>query len=80
MYESVKGYPFELPFEQVASYFEVSGEERKSRPFVAYHALEAFITIDENVKKSLKTILGEGNYPKNQPLYGSCLFQRIGFI
>ena len=37
------GYPFELPFEQVCSYFEVEGDKRESRPFVAYHDLDAFL-------------------------------------
>ena len=44
------GYPFELPFEQVASYFEVSGEERKTRPFIAYHMMEKFTNFEEMVE------------------------------
>ena len=44
------GYPFELPFEQVCSYFEVGGSKRSERPFVAYKDLEKFIEINEDVK------------------------------
>ena len=41
------GYPFELPFEQVCSYFEVEGDKRENRPFVAYNALDSFIKLDD---------------------------------
>ena len=44
------GYPFELPFEQVASYFEVSGEERKNRPFIAYRMMERFTQPGERIE------------------------------
>ena len=37
------GYPFELPFEQVESYFEVRGEKRKNNPFLSYRGMEKFI-------------------------------------
>lgn len=44
------GYPFELPFEQVASYFEVSGEERKTRPFIAYQMMGRFTQLEEKIE------------------------------
>ncbi len=47
------GYPFELPFEQVAAYFEVHGDKRKNRPFVAYHSLENYIKLKEKTKHTL---------------------------
>ena len=50
------GYPFELPFEQVASYFEVDGDDRAKRPFVAYHALDSFVKIDKVVAKRIAGI------------------------
>ncbi|MCR5328774.1 MAG: hypothetical protein K6E12_08000 [Saccharofermentans sp.] len=35
------GYPFELPFEQVMSYFEVNKQKRgRDNPYIAYHAIE----------------------------------------
>ncbi len=36
------GYPFEIPFEQVASYFEVDNEKREERPYLAYHGLSSY--------------------------------------
>ena len=47
------GYPFELPFEQVASYFEVDKEKRAGKPFLAYQQLDNYIKIDENLKRRL---------------------------
>ncbi len=47
------GYPFELPFEQVAAYFEVHGDKRKDRPFVAYHSLENYVKLKEKTKYTL---------------------------
>ena len=44
------GYPFELPFEQVASYFEVSGEERKNHPFIAYQMMQKFTKLEKPVE------------------------------
>lgn len=50
------GYPFELPYEQVASYFEVSKEKRKGKPFLAYHNLDQYVKIDEKTRKKLAAI------------------------
>lgn len=54
------GYPFELPFEQVESYFEVNKEKRDGRPFMAYNRLKSFITISESKKRELSEL-----YQKN---------------
>lgn len=47
------GYPFELPFEQVASYFEIDKKARKTAPFIKYAALERSITISEQMKRKI---------------------------
>lgn len=47
------GYPFELPFEQVASYFEVHGDDRKQRPYIEYSNLDSFISIEKNISKEI---------------------------
>lgn len=45
------GYPFELPFEQVISYFEVDGQERgKGSLFLAYHDLDVLIRLNDEAK------------------------------
>lgn len=50
------GYPFELPFEQVASYFEVAGDDRKNRPFIAYRNLDDQVKITEPVAGKIAEI------------------------
>ena len=52
------GYPFELPFEQVAAYFEVSGDERSDRPYVAYRALEQLTALDGAAADALAALYG----------------------
>lgn len=50
------GYPFELPFEQVCSYFEVHGDERSKRPYVAYQELEIFTQLAKAMQKKIAKI------------------------
>ena len=54
------GYPFELPFEQVASYFEVTGDDRSKRPFVAYNGIESFTKINKTSQRKIGRIYGLG--------------------
>lgn len=49
------GYPFELPFEQVKSYF---GDTIKGVPFVAYKGMENYIRLSDGERKCLEQILG----------------------
>ncbi len=71
------GYPFELPFEQVASYFEVEGEDRKERPFVAYQGLEPFAKIPRQVVKQLAALCGEV-YETTDELFAALLDRSFG--
>ena len=53
------GYPFELPFEQVLSYFEVERKERgKGSLYLAYHDVEALTALDEVSKLHFETLFG----------------------
>lgn len=53
------GYPFELPFEQVLSYFEVERKERgKGSLYLAYHDVEALTALDEVSKVHFETLFG----------------------
>ena len=54
------GYPFELPFEQVLSYFEVDRQERgKGSLYLAYHDVEALTGLDEVSKVHFETLFGK---------------------
>lgn len=72
------GYPFELPFEQVASYFEVDGDKRAERPFVAYHAMDNFITIAEPVKTKLKEIFPDKDFTTTNDIFAYILTNKLG--
>lgn len=53
------GYPFELPFEQVLSYFEVDGKERgKDSIFLAYHNVKSFTKISGEAKEHFNKMFG----------------------
>lgn len=47
------GYPFELPFEQVCSYFEVNNSKRSNNPFVSYNSIESFVKLDADISNKL---------------------------
>lgn len=72
------GYPFELPFEQVASYFEIEGDARKNRPFVAYRALEPFVKIPDSVAKQLEALCGGAVYKTTDELFAGLLTKSLG--
>lgn len=74
------GYPFELPFEQVCSYFEVGGDKRESRPFVAYHDLDAFITIDNKAKDGLSRIYPGKGFNTTNDVFAYILSEKIGDV
>ncbi|MCR5072432.1 MAG: hypothetical protein K6A39_01215 [Clostridiales bacterium] len=53
------GYPFELPFEQVLSYFEVDHKERgQGSLFLAYHSLESLTGLSEAAVSRFESIYG----------------------
>ena len=72
------GYPFELPFEQVCSYFEVEGNKRENRPFMAYHALESFITIDGKVREALSKVYSGKSFDTTNDLFAHILHEKMG--
>lgn len=74
------GYPFELPFEEVASYFEVAGDKRKNRPFVAYHGLESFIAINEESKKAISQLTGNNSISTTNELFAYVLYEKLGEV
>ncbi len=49
------GYPFELPFEQVKSYF---GDTIKDVPFIAYKGIKQFVQLSESDQAELERLTG----------------------
>ena len=53
------GYPFELPFEQVLSYFEVDHHERgKGCLYLAYHAIGSLVRLNDTAKAHFEALYG----------------------
>ena len=53
------GYPFELPFEQVLSYFELENEERgKNTPFLAYKNIHVMTDLGDQAKARFEELYG----------------------
>ncbi|MBQ7736273.1 MAG: hypothetical protein IJT62_00390 [Oscillospiraceae bacterium] len=53
------GYPFEIPFEQVLSYFEVDKQERgKGCLYLAYHSVEAMTGLNEAAQDHFEKLYG----------------------
>lgn len=74
------GYPFELPFEEVASYFEVSGDRRKDRPFVAYQALQSLVDLSAPVQGRLATLFPGQNFSTSNELFAWALAQKLSEV
>lgn len=55
------GYPFELPFEQIISYFEVDNRERgKGIPYIAFHDTDALTILGEVARKRFLELYKKG--------------------
>lgn len=73
------GYPFELPFEQVVSYFEVNGEERgRDNPYIGYHQLSKFININESAKERIGKLFPEKEFATTDELFAYILADKLG--
>ncbi|MCR5116583.1 MAG: hypothetical protein K6A97_03650 [Lachnospiraceae bacterium] len=72
------GYPFELPFEQVMSYFEVNKAERnKGIVYVAYHDLETLTKLSDEVKAHFKKLYGR-DFDNTNELFSFDLTAKMG--
>lgn len=70
------GYPFELPFEQVKSYF---GDTIKDVPFVSYKGMDMYITFSDEEKEHFKKIYGtDYNFDSVTDLFAYSMNQCLG--
>lgn len=72
------GYPFELPFEEICSYFEISGRARNEYPYMAYRALNEFITLEKCVFQDIDEIYPDNNFQTINDLYAHVLTEKLG--
>ena len=71
------GYPFELPFEQVASYFESSGAGRENVPFIAYRNMASFTAMDEDTAAHFQALYARSFHSTNE-LFAFVLSRDLG--
>lgn len=73
------GYPFELPFEQVESYFEVGRQKRKGNPFVAYLGMEKFTAIDADTTEMFRKLYQtKDGFESTNELFAYDIAQKLG--
>ncbi|MCR4739555.1 MAG: hypothetical protein K5886_04755 [Lachnospiraceae bacterium] len=60
------GYPFEIPFEQIKTYFSIDNKgdkvEYKTLPFIAYKNLDDFISLKKTIKEFDRPKLSDAEY------------------
>lgn len=53
------GYPFELPFEQILAYYEVTGKKRgENSPYLVYRNMNAIIQLDDTARERFLNLYG----------------------
>lgn len=75
------GYPFELPFEQVCSYFEVNGDKRGKRPYVAYHALDDYVKFNKSMQRKIGELYHLGTdkmISSTEELFAYVIYHKLG--
>lgn len=72
------GYPFELPFEQVLSYFEVDNQKRgEGILYLAYHNVEALIDLGDAAKEHFKALYGK-HFDSTSELLAHDITRKLG--
>ena len=72
------GYPFELPFEQIMSYYEVGGEERGEKSlFIAYHGMDTITAIGEEARKHFEGLY-ERSFASTEELFAFGITEKLG--
>jgi len=74
------GYPFELPFEQVAAYFEAHRYARSTKPYIAYHNLDGYKRVSDELNQKISAALGfDGkSFNTTDEFFASALMLRLG--
>lgn len=72
------GYPFELPFEQVMSYFEVNKQNRgENTPFVAYHGMNRLTSFGDDEKTRFLELYGR-DFSSTEQLFAYDITNKLG--
>ena len=74
------GYPFELPFEQVLSYYEVAGSERgKGSLFIAFRDVDSITKLGDEAKAQFQKLYGRQFYTTEE-LFAFSITEKLGKV
>ena len=72
------GYPFELPFEQVLSYYEVAGKKRgQGSLYLAYRDVDAITKLGDAAKEQFSKIHGR-SFETTEELFAFGIAEKLG--
>ena len=72
------GYPFELPFEQVLSYYEVAGVERgRGHLYIAYRDVDAITKLGDLAKEQFRKLYGR-SFETTEELFAFGVTEKLG--
>ena len=72
------GYPFELPFEQVMSYYEVTGGKRgKGSLYIAYHDVDAITALGKEAQSRFEQLYGR-TFRSTEELFAFGIAEKLG--
>ncbi|MDE6520096.1 MAG: hypothetical protein K2K91_06525 [Ruminococcus sp.] len=74
------GYLFELPFEEVCSYFEVQNMKREYCPHISYRRLTDFISISDAVSDKIRAIYPARHFKTINELFAYILIEKLGKV
>ncbi len=71
------GYSFEMPFEQIMSYYEVDGLSRGKVPYLAYHDIGTIIELGEEAKAHFENLYGR-SFSTIEEIFAYDITQKLG--
>ena len=72
------GYPFELPFEQILSYYEVEGKKRgKGGLFIAFHNVDSITKLGDAAKEQFTKLYGR-RFETTEELLAYGITEKLG--
>ena len=71
------GYPFEIPFEQVAAYFELQGMERGEGAYLSYRGMKAMTGLSKKARAHLFSLFGR-RFSSLEELLAYGISERLG--
>ena len=71
------GYPFELPFEQMMSYFEVDGRKRGNSLFLAYHNTDTITGMKAEAKAHFKKLYNR-EFDSTENIFAFGITEKLG--